>query len=210
MSTTEAIGNWADGSGWKSGQLYVHQDYAFSMDATGSSFVARQLSPKRTHVKGKIITNYVADPDVKAKNHGLGTVGLLVKDGAKRTGRTSWPDYDTARPRTAIAWSKPNSSGARHFFMVATSEASWTTTADFFSNSGSLRSEMKRLWGENVTIEYALMLDGGGSTSYSLRARDAKGSIITRKIGGQSIRLDQHLQTSRKIHNIVRAEASTK
>ncbi|MCS6861785.1 MAG: phosphodiester glycosidase family protein [Abditibacteriales bacterium] len=109
-----------------------------------------------------------------------------------------WPDYTTDRPRTAVGWT----GNRRHFFLIVATSPGWTwnETRDFFTTG--LSAYMQQMQKVTIRISDAMMLDGGGSTSFKYRWKDASGNPVQ---GWDP----PPINTSRKIPDIVHVWAKS-
>ena len=89
--------------------------------------------------------------------------------------------------------------------MVKNHGWSWSDTQDFLlkvdanDNEQSLPEYMEEVKKMRITIRNAMMLDGGGSTSFGYRWRDKNGKIAK----------EYYVDTTRKIPTIVQAWAES-
>ena len=80
-----------------------------------------------------------------------------------------------AEARSLVAWSKPDSKGRRHFFLVALKHETWDGVTAFFSGSGRLSREMAKTFGvPNLQIDTVIWLDGGTSTELDYMVRKSR------------------------------------
>jgi hypothetical protein len=188
----EAKGNWV-------GNRPKERKWAFGMNGFSTDFRVEEMQFNGTEyvLSSTMINGYEA---------GLSGIGCLIRAGTAKSGAAAdqgkdWPDYATNRGRTAVGWTGDK----RHFFLIVTPDVqgggwTWNETRDFFTTG--LPAYMQQTRKVTISINDAMMLDGGGSTSFKYRWKDASGNPVQ---GGDP----PPVNTTREIPDIVHVWAKS-
>lgn len=154
---------------WKTYIPCPKKRWCFGMPSSltqGNLYTAARMVVKPGRA-GRPTGIYQVTSAVRSYQYGFSGVGLLALGGQPIAdpGASVWPvSSSTKTTRTAIAWSNRGD-----FFLVTTSQGSWSTMRDWFLSPNGLVASSKDFKSLAVQVQGAVMLDGGGSTEFAYK-----------------------------------------
>ena len=157
------------------------------MNCTGSDFFVEQMKLIDPSKKGTSEQRCSwKSPDKLMKfDYARSFVGCVMRNGKPLKQELSGVvnKVGEEKARSLIAWSKPDTWGRRHFFLVAFKNwfdfnlfgETWDGVTAFFSENGRLRREMAKTFGvPNIQIDTVIWLDGGTSSELDYMVRKSR------------------------------------